>query len=258
MVKSVSIKLCMFNRVIPGTSSRLNIVDHTETYGRHILARIVKKIDVARCVDLGCGNGDDLMIIKKFNPKSKLIGVDFGAWNREKLIDKGIEPVILNIEKQVFPFEDDTIDFYIANQVLEHTKEIFWINHEIFRTLKVGGHLFLGVPNVLSLHNRILGILGVHPTCAKMISAHVRVFSRNDIYLFYKEIAKEFVTIKSFHGSQFYPFPILLARPLASIFPSLAFSIFFLIKKISEYKGEFIKWFLNVPLESNFYAGTGA
>lgn len=245
----------MFKKVMPGTTSRLCIVDHTETYGRHILARIVKKMNVERCVDLGCGNGDDLLIVKKFNPKCKLIGVDFSVCNREKLINKGIEPIILNIEKQVFPFEDDTIDLIIANQVLEHTKEIFWINHEIFRTLKVGGYLFLGVPNVLSLHNRILSVLGVHPTCAKMISAHVRVFSKNDIYLFYKVIAKSFTSLVSFYGSQFYPFPIFLARRLASILPSQAFSIFFLIKKIAEYKGEFINWILNAQLETNFYTG---
>ncbi|WP_219884784.1 methyltransferase domain-containing protein [Merismopedia glauca] len=61
----------------------------------------------------------------------------------------GIEVISRNIENQVFPFADETIDFVIANQVIEHTKEIYWINHEIFRTLKVGGYLWLGVPNVL-------------------------------------------------------------------------------------------------------------
>lgn len=233
----------------------MTMVDHTETYGRHVLSKIVKDLDVSLCVDLGCGNGDDLIIVKKHNPKCELIGVDFGDWNKEKLINRGVNPISVNIENQRLPFGDETIDLLIANQILEHTKEIYWINHEIFRTLKVGGCLYVGVPNVLSLHNRILGLLGIHPTCIKMISAHVRAFSKNDTILFYREIAGRFAVVDNFHGSQFYPFPKSLARPLATLFPSLAFSIFFLIRKTERYQGEFVEWLSKSPLETNFYAG---
>jgi SAM-dependent methyltransferase len=195
------------------------------------------------------------MIVKNDNPKSKCIGIDFGSWNKEKLIDRGIEPVAINIENQPLPLESETVDLIIANQILEHTKEIYWINHEIFRTLRVGGYLYLGVPNILSLHNRILGIFGIHPTCSKMISAHVRVFSKNDTLLFYREVANSFAVVESFYGSQFYPFPKTLARPLATLFPSLAFSIFFLIRKTAKYNGDFFEWLSKAPLETNFYIG---
>ena len=86
------------------------------------------------------------------------------------MIERGIEPITVNIERQSLPLEKETADLIIANQILEHTKEIYWINHEIFRVLKVGGYLYLGVPNILSFHNRILGIFGVHPTCSKSAS----------------------------------------------------------------------------------------
>ncbi len=248
----------MSGKVKPGQTSRLTTVDHTETYGRHILARVVRNLDIARCVDLGCGNGDDLLVVRECHPDSELIGIDSGAWNVERLAGKGIEPVILDIESQSFPLEDETIDLVVANQILEHTKEIFWINHEIFRTLRVGGCLYLGVPNVLSLHNRILSIFGVHPTCAKVISAHVRVFSKSDTLLFYREVANGFAKVEGFYGSQFYPFPRVIARPLASLFPSLAFSIFFLIRKTSKYSGEFISWPSAAQLETNFYIGHNA
>jgi ubiquinone/menaquinone biosynthesis C-methylase UbiE len=248
----------LFKKVIPGTTSRLTVVDHTESYGRHILNKIVGRLNVSICVDLGCGHGDDLMIVKKHNPKCKCIGIDFGMWNQEELIEKGIEPVSLNIESEKLPLENETVDFIIANQVMEHTKEIYWINHEIFRTLKVGGCLYLGVPNVLSLHNRILGIFGIHPTCAKMISAHVRIFSKKDTILFYRTIANKFVVVEDFYGSQFYPFPRNFARLLATIFPTLAFSIFFLIRKTEKYNGEFLEWLSKNPLETNFYRGLGA
>jgi len=246
----------MFRKVlIPGQTSRLNTVDHLETYGRHILKKIVSELDISMCVDLGCGVGEDLSIIKTHHPNSKLIGVDFCNSNMDNLVQKGIDPINVNIENQVLPFQDETIDLIIANQILEHTKEIYWINHEIFRTLKVGGSLYLGVPNVLSLHNRILGFFGIHPTCAKVISAHIRVFSKHDTLLFYSQIANSFTKLEGFYGSQFYPFPKTIARPLSSLFPSLAFSIFFVIRKISKYNGEFIKWPSKSQLETNFYLG---
>lgn len=246
----------MFREVIPGSASRLTTVDHTETYGRHILTKVAKNLNIIeKCVDLGCGNGDDLAEVKKHHPNSELIGIDFGSWNSELLIRKGIIPINLNIENQSFPFEKETVDLMIANQVLEHTKEIYWINHEIFRTLKIGGHLYLGVPNILSLHNRILGLFGIHPTSAKIISAHVRVFSKSDTFLFYQEIANDFTKISGFYGSQFYPFPREVSRFFSSLFPSLAFSIFFLIRKTSRYNDEFIKWPSSAHLATNFFCG---
>jgi SAM-dependent methyltransferase len=243
----------VFRKVVPGTTSRLTTVDHTETYGRHILDTASKGLTVGLCVDLGCGAGDDLIVVKNNHPRVRCIGVDFGNWNREELERKGIESVSVNIESETLPFESETVDLIIANQVLEHTKEVFFINHEIFRTLKVGGHLYVGVPNVLSFHNRLLGLFGTHPTSAKMISGHIRVFSKRDTVLFYNQVAGGIAAVNGFYGSQFYPFPKSLARPLAAAFPSLAVSIFFLIKKVARYEGQFLDWLSNTVLETNFY-----
>lgn len=246
----------MFRTVAPGTTSRLTTIDRQETYGRHILKEFSRtEKDIKHCLDLGCGNGDDLETVKEFHPHASLHGVDFGNWNENLLNSKGIESITLNIEKDPLPYKDETIDLVIANQILEHTKEIYWINHEIFRTLKVGGHLYLGVPNALALHNRILGIFGHHPTCAKMISAHIRAFSPNDTKLFYKAVGGQFTSITFTKGAQFYPLPKVFARPLANTFPSLAVSMFMAIKKTSKYSGEFLQWPNENKLETNFYLG---
>ena len=47
----------MLKKVTPGTTSRLTIVDHAETYGRHLLRRVVRELAVADCVDLGAAPG---------------------------------------------------------------------------------------------------------------------------------------------------------------------------------------------------------
>ncbi len=78
----------MFKKIKPGTTSRLTIVDHEETYGRSVLEKISKNWQVDTCVDLGCGHGKDLQIIKNNFPEARLFGVDFGDWNRDKLREK--------------------------------------------------------------------------------------------------------------------------------------------------------------------------
>ena len=244
----------MYNN-ISGSSSRLTFVDHNETYGRNILKKVIKNVEIYKCVDIGCGCGDDLSIIKKYNPRAEIFGVDFGLWNEDRLKQIGIKPIIVNIEKEQLPFENEFIDFIIANQVLEHTKEIFWINHEIFRCLKKGGTFFLGVPNVLSLHNRLLMLFGYHPTCCKNISAHVRIFSKKDVNLFYRAIGSDFCKIDKIYGSQFYPFSKNISRFLSKIFPSLAVANFYVITKTGDYNNEFIEWPKKNKLETNYFLG---
>jgi SAM-dependent methyltransferase len=221
------------------------------------LKKAVTNLPIKRCVDLGCGNGDDLLIVKNVTGAEKLIGIDFGRWNADKLQAKGIEVIDINLENDIFPFTNESVDLIIANQIMEHCKEIFWINHEIFRCLRKGGYLFLGVPNILSLHNRLLGLCGFHPTQYKSLSAHVRPFSKRDIFQFYTQIAGNFIKIKWWGGSQFYPFPKIIARPLSNIFPNSAFSIFFLIQKIEDYQdNEFLNWTTKAKLETNYYVGS--
>jgi ubiquinone/menaquinone biosynthesis C-methylase UbiE len=244
-----------FRKVIPGSTSRLSIVDHKESYGRHILEKALEGKQILNCLDIGCGRGDDLSIILKHNPQAELFGIDFGDWNSEDLKKLNIKQLSANVEREKLPFANNSIDFVIANQVLEHTKEVFWINHEIFRCLKVGGYLFLGVPNILSLHNRILMTFGYHPTQHKLTSAHVRPFSKKDVFSFYKDIGSAFCRINGFWGAQFYPFPKSIARILSWVSPNLSFSIFFLIQKTAEYNVAFIEWPKKAQLETNYFTG---
>lgn len=132
------------------------------------------------------------------------------------------------------------------------TKEIFWINHEIARILKVGGHFILGVPNVAAFHNRIRLFWGKHPSQSKSYSAHVRCFSKDDTLTFYQECFPGGYDLAAFYGCQFYPFPKHVARFLASSFPSLAHTIFFVFRKNNAYDNQFLEYPQRAQLETNF------
>ncbi|MDE4973850.1 class I SAM-dependent methyltransferase [Francisella tularensis] len=88
-----------------GSSSRLKMVDHNETYGCHILDSFSKFRGFKNVLDIGCGAGSDLLVVKKCNNKANLTGIDFGNWNQEKLSKNNINLINLDIEKDKLPFE---------------------------------------------------------------------------------------------------------------------------------------------------------
>ena len=210
-----------------------------------ILRHLQKIGSYSTVLDIGAGGGYDLMIYRDVDSAAKLMALEGYEPNIATLESKGVVTFSHNLETDEFPFEDNSIDVVSANQILEHTKEIFWIFHEVTRTLKIGGHFVVAVPNLASLHNRLLLLLGKQPTSVQNDSAHIRGYTKSDMLQFLK-IWGGYEVI-DFKGSNFYPFPPILAKPLARIFPNSAWSIFFLLKKTQEYNNEFIQW----PIEKN-------
>ena len=233
------------------------LIDHEETYGPHIIERFVKKINLLETiVDIGAGSGRDLLMVKKLHPSASTVAIEAGHEYAKNLFGIVDQVYISNIERDKLPFEDESVDLIIANQVLEHTKEIFWIFHEVTRSLRVGGHFLIGVPNIASLHNRLLLLIGEHPTQHKLRSAHVRPFSKLDTIKFVDECFPLGYKLIDFAGSQFYPFPKSIARALSKGFPTASFSIFFLFQKLTEYTDGFVKYPSNYQLETNFWIGS--
>ncbi len=235
------------------------LVDHQETYGPHVIEQFVRTLkNVELAVDLGAGSGRDLGTVKRVHPTATTVAIEAGREYAKGLAGKVDRVLVSNIERDKLPFRNEEVDLILANQVLEHTKEIFWIFHEVSRCLKVGGHFIFGVPNVCSLHNRLLMLAGEQPTQHKLCSAHVRPFSRNDTSKFVNACFPGGYNLVQFRGSQFYPFPGKMARVLANAMPTLAFSIFFLLRKEKEYTEEFRTYPSRATLETNFWAGEAA
>ncbi|HEY9881836.1 MAG TPA: methyltransferase domain-containing protein [Leptolyngbyaceae cyanobacterium] len=230
-------------------------VDQSELYGAHIVSSFCRQIDtVKQGVDLGAGHGRDLGILKSIHPSATTWGIECAPSPSLEAVADHL--LTLDLERDSLPFEKESVDLVIANQLLEHTKEIFWIFHEISRILTVGGHLIVGVPNIASFHNRILLLLGQHPTQWKSYSAHVRIFSKADTLKLLSVCFPKGYELADFQGSQFYPLPTKLARLACLVMPTGAFSIFFLLKKCRPYCQEFLEHPPRACLETNFYLGS--
>jgi SAM-dependent methyltransferase len=106
------------------------------------IVNFVKKHKPNRIVDLGCGYNATLL--QELRPYcDSLLGVDLAT---NKNID-GIELLDRRIDKDLPFLADESVDFVVVNSVLEHLQFPEQILVEIYRSLMVGGWVFVNVPN---------------------------------------------------------------------------------------------------------------
>ena len=244
-----------FTRIKTGTED-LN-------YGREIIAAMVtlnvkKEMDEPlRILDVGLGTGADLLNMKNIfdSTPPDLHGIDSYQPNIMRAKANGITVHTVDIERDALPYNTGFFDLVIANQIIEHTKEIFWIFSEISRVLKKGGIVVVGVPNLGSLHNRILLLFGEQPSAIEMLGPHVRGIT--------KRTFKKFITTDGYYevldvkGSNFYPFPEILSKSLSKLFPAMSVSLFFCCRRTSR-DGVFGDVLKTRFFETNFFVGGGA
>jgi len=232
------------------------MIDRNLNYGRHHIESFVyKSLPFDSVLDIGAGKGTDLFLARKVNPQAKLHALEAYEPNVQILSANEVSVFSADIEREKYPFDNGEIDVVIANQVLEHTKELFWIFHEVSRILPLGGKLIIGVPNLAALHNRILLAMGRQPSSIKTHSAHVRGFTKRDLLKFVGLCFPDGYELVGFGGSNFYPFPPVMAKPLAKMLPNMAWGIFLLLEKKRPYNREFLEFPIKERLETNFYLG---
>jgi len=230
-------------------------------YGRERVLSWVREETAARpagsatrILDLGAGVGADLQNFREGCPGAnlELHGVECHPGNAATARERGIAVYELDIERDPIPAPDGFFDVVVANQVVEHTKEIFWIFSEVSRMLRPGGICIVGVPNLAALHNRVLLLLGFQPSCIGVLSAHVRGFTRSG----FREFAAcdGYFRVEEVRGANFYPFPPALARPLARVFPGFSVCIFFRLRRTTK-EGTFHQVLDTRYFETPYYRG---
>jgi SAM-dependent methyltransferase len=91
-----------------------------------------------RTLDIGCGVGDFLYIYKD------IVGVDINIDCVNYCKSKGLNVQLMNID--VLPFEDNSFDSIILDNVIEHIENPSILLSEIKRVLTPKGILLIGVP----------------------------------------------------------------------------------------------------------------
>ncbi len=112
-----------------------------------------------KLLEIGCGGGRFLETIRRYNPNLRLYGCDV---NR-KIIESN-----RNSNKNIYyrwgdvlklPYKDNSFDFVIGIDILEHVESLDEALNEIKRVLKKNGSLFFSIPtekNPLCLWNILI------------------------------------------------------------------------------------------------------
>lgn len=231
------------------------------SYGREIIARwcaaYIRGLnrEPVNVLDIGCGRyGTDLRNVRDAagGRQVRLFGVEQHIPNVEEVRGHGISAFALDVERERLPAEDAFFDIVIANQIVEHVKEIFWVFSEISRVLKPGGLLVVGVPNLASLHNRLLLLAGEQPSTIETLGPHVRGFTAPALRRFVE--ADGYFKIIQVKGSNFYPFPPPLSTVLSRLFPTLSVGLFVAARR-QEKRGTFIQVLDTRYYETAYFKG---
>ncbi len=180
---------------------------------------VSKFVGNERILDIGCSNGvfSAYLVKKGF----KCYGLELD----DRAIDKSKKLGIL-IKKGDFleklPFISEMFDMIFAGEVIEHTIDDDGFLKEVCRVLKPGGLLVLTTPNLLSLGNRILMLLGKMPRFA-YAQYHYRIYNLQTIKDKIKQSGFQILKTDSSYiiiSSAYNRFIGFLSERLASILPS--------------------------------------
>jgi SAM-dependent methyltransferase len=143
----------------------------------------------------------------------------------------GIEVAEVDLETETIPFPDGCADVVVVNQVFEHLKNVWVPMSEIARLVAPGGYLVFSVPNLASLHNRVMLAFGFQPSSIRTFGPHVRGFT-------YRQ-ARQFVEYENYFkivratAVGFYPLPTPLAGPLARLWVGAAHTPILIAQRVA-------------------------
>ncbi len=136
---------------------------------KKIINYIQKRLNtsVGTALDIGCGDGFFLNYFHNQFPNWSLTGIDGSksqlkkAENR-KLTNEKVKFQFFEVADRL-PFEDQTFDFIMLGEVIEHLVDPDKCVQECYRLLKPNGVFVVTTPNLFSWYNRVLMFFGVSP-----------------------------------------------------------------------------------------------
>jgi SAM-dependent methyltransferase len=171
-----------------------------------------------RLLDVGCWDGEPTADYGAALGGAQLSGIEVFPEPAAAARARGITIAALDLERDAWPYADGSMDVVVCNQVLEHLKNIWLPLYELARVTRAGGTLVVSVPNLASLHNRVLLALGRQPTSIRIVGPHVRGYALRDfVALLEREGAWR---VSEVVGVGFPPLPVGVAAPLARLWPA--------------------------------------
>jgi len=170
-----------------------------------MLEKLSSKQRLFRILDIGCGNGDVLVQLKRMNIGNELIEMDADNSLLLKAKKRGIITYNINLDGKILPFSDNYFDCILLLDVIEHILDVRKLLKEIKRVLRKGGTLILSTPNVQFIYHIFRLILGYSPKTSFGNSkyfrsdfidgGHVHYFTEKDLIKTLKDIGFQIIEI---------------------------------------------------------------
>ena len=108
-----------------------------------------------KILDVGCGVGDTLMVLKELGWET--FGIDIDEATVAIAKKRGVDHVRVGAYQTIAKYPDNFFDAIRLYHVIEHLDDPMRCLRLIRRKLKTGGQLIIGTPNVESVMARIFG-----------------------------------------------------------------------------------------------------
>lgn len=171
-----------------------------------IIQNFLKDKKALKILDIGWWNAYILKYIINEEHEKYLVDISEIAINNTK--NTKIKSYLRDINIEKLPFEDNSFDFIISTEVIEH---IFNYEHylkEINRVLKINWNFLITTPNLTWFASRITTLLGEPPVAMSIDEWHIRVFRYSGKKLWLKQKLENagFKIKERFSNNAYFPF----------------------------------------------------
>ncbi len=214
----------------PGSACEQNLLAVGERI-EALMREIGRERSGPTLLDVGCWDGEFSSRCAAALGARRTLGVEVYEGPAAEAEGRGLEVARVDLESGRLPWEDESVDVVLCNQVLEHLKNVWLPMSEMHRVLRRGGHAVLSVPNLASLHNRVLLGLGRQPTSIRVFGPHVRGYAFAEFREFVGS-GGAYEVVQSISAG-FYPLPARLSAPLNRLWPSAGHTTVIFARKTS-------------------------
>jgi len=129
-----------------------------------------------KVLDVAGGTGKHLKFFGLEQQGNGLFLVDFSGEAVSSARLRGIQAERCDLERERIPYDDESFDLALAQEIVEHLPDCEHLLRESYRVLKKGGYFYLTTPNLAGLIDRYFLLRGKKPLAMAWGKSHIQLY----------------------------------------------------------------------------------